>query len=295
MSWLQWIALTITSSAGVGLIVRHLTTAAITHAFQVEIEKLKFTHTKELQHLSEQSKLELEKIKGEIDLQSKKEIEYIKAEISLYSTTAANAADKEKATYMTVANVRATSYPKLVALLRRMKRQFEGLAFATGDETEARGPVNLSNKSKRADLVKKALDELAQLEKEFDDELSNVRLFTTRSYYYLQSRVQAFCREWGNKRGMFSVTEDFLRRVINDYNDDISFLSEEFYRPEISIGQSGERLGYALAMARAFPDEDEDKIIEEIEGNIASGKSKKQTFSEWLVERRPGAPMIHKS
>ena len=240
--------------------------------------------------MSDQSKIELERMKGEMDAHSKKELEYIKAEIALFANTATTAADREKALHMTVANVRATSYPKLVSLLRRMKRQFEGLALAT--EAEQGGPVNLSRKSKRAELVRKAMTELAQLEQEFDDELSSVRLFTTRSDYALQSLVKSFCNEWDNKSGMFSVTKEYLHTVISDYNDDISYLSEEFYKPEIPSAQSGELLGHASMFGKL--DGDIDAAIKELEA-VADVKPGKPMFSKWLVSRRPGSPMVRKS
>jgi hypothetical protein len=260
--------------------VRHLTKSAITHAFKVQLEKVKFDHTQKLQALSDQSKLELERVKAELDAHSKRELEYIKAEIALFSNSATNDAEREKALYMTVATVRATSYPKLVSLLRRMKRQFEGLSFATS--AEHGGSINLAGNSRRSGLVRRAVNELAELEKEFDEELSRVRLFTTRSDYFLQLTVRDFLREWKDKRGTFSVSNDFLRRVIEQYNDDVSYLSEEFYRPEISIPQSGELLGLATVFG------DQDDRVGELENRRDKHRPEK-TFSRWLVSRKPGA------
>jgi hypothetical protein len=199
--------------------------------------------------------------------------------------------EQYKARHMIVANIRANSYPKLVAILRHMKRQFEGLQIATGGSVEeGNGPVNLSEKSRRANYVKKALAELATLEKEFDDEIYFVRLFTNRSDYLLQTLVQSFCREWKTEADGFTVTHDLLRRVVDDYNDDISYLSEEFYRPEISVPQSGETLG--LSAMFGFNEGAKNKYFENIEAVRAEAGEKKQTFDEWLISRRPGSPLL---
>jgi hypothetical protein len=220
MAWFSWLVLTAMSSTAVGIVVRHFTKTAITHAFQVRLENVKFEHTKEIQTFSEEAKINLERMKGEMELR----------------------AERERALSVQVADARATAYPRLVMLLRKMKRQFEGLAFAT-DEKRG-GAINLSEKSQRAELARKTLAELDQLEKEFEDTLSLVRLFTSRSDYALQSLVRSFVDEWADKDGMFSVTPNLLRRVVDDYNDDIAYLSGEFYRPQISSEQSGDTLAF---------------------------------------------------
>lgn len=278
MGWLHWLGVTIASSAVVGLAVRHLTKTAISHTFTVQLEKVKFEHAQKLQVLSNQSKLELERVKADIDAYSRKELEYIKAEIALFANTAANEVERDKALYMTVANVRATSYPKLVSLLRRMKRQFEGLHYATSEGNG--GPINLAGNSRRSGLARKAIDELAELEKEFDDELSGVRLFTQRSDYFLQTRVQVFVQKWQGEREIFSVSDAFLRRVIEEYNDDVSYLSEEFYRPEISIPQSGELLRMATAISGG-----DDDVVGEAEKNRDREASSEKSSARWLASR----------
>jgi hypothetical protein len=279
LNWLQWLIATVATSAVVGLAVRHFTKTAITHAFQVQLEKLKFEHAQTIQKLSDQSKLELERTKAELNAEGKKELEYIKAEIALFASNATTLADRQKSLYMQVANVRATSYPKLVSLLRRMKRQFEGLQCAT--VADLGGPINLDRKSKRSEMARSAIKELAQLEKEFDDELSSVRLFTSRSNYYLQSKVKQFCNEWTNKTGNLSVSAEFLIGVIEAYNDDISYLSEEFYKPTIDIGHTGELLPYSNFL-------DPDDVIEARHKSSQEKVSREVRFTRWLVSRKPG-------
>lgn len=289
MGWPQWILVTFASSAAVGLIARQLTSSAIKHAFEVNLEKVKAQQGEELEKVKAQYAQELERMKAEMDANSKKELEYVKAEISLFANNAASDADREKALYMTVANIRAVSYPKLVSLLRRMKRQFEGLAFATN--ASQGGAVNLGGKTKRAELVRNAIQELVQLEKEFDDELSSVRLFTTRSDYYLQQRVKQFCDKWQNRNEMFDVSDGFLTGVIADYNDDISFLADEFYKPEIAIPQSGERLQNITILAPTSGSFE--ATAAKFEAVSAKRAAPKPTFEEWLLSRRPGSRNPH--
>jgi len=76
MNWLYWLGITVASSASVGLAVRHLTKTAITHTFKVQLEKVKFEHAQKLQALSDQSKLELQRVKAELDAHANKELEY---------------------------------------------------------------------------------------------------------------------------------------------------------------------------------------------------------------------------
>lgn len=209
MGTLQWLLALIGSSAIVGFSVRTFTKKAIGYGFEKRLEAEKFKHSSELQ----------------------KQIEILKHQLQLATSADSQRNEIVKARAIDLDKVRAESYPPLVATLRRIKTRFTLLHTATRADM-GNGPVDLQEEGARPALAVKALEEIESLERLFDDELSKVRMFTGRSDYALQSFCQHFTHKWGDKtKGRFEVTDEDMRRVIEAYNDDIAYLSDEFYKP----------------------------------------------------------------
>jgi hypothetical protein len=248
MGTLQWLMALIGSSAIVGFSVRTFTKKAIEYGFDKRLETERFRHNSELQA----------------------QIEVLKHQLQLATSADSQRGEIEKARAIDLDKLRAESYPALVAILRRIKTRFTLLHIATSTDM-GNGPINLQEENIRSALAVKALEEIESLERLFDDELSKVRIFTNRSDYALQSFCQRFPHRWGDEteRIRFEVTDDDIRKVIEAYNDDIAYLSEEFYKP-IDFDKHGRSPAFQLQLRDQWSHSPEtvERLDAEWEGSV---------------------------
>jgi hypothetical protein len=217
MTTISWLLTLVASSSVVGLLFRHFTTKSIEHAFGLHLESVKHKHQLEIKKLEEDNK---------------RTLEGIKANIAHDASISGHLSEIEKVKYMEAARARATSLPALVSLLRRIRLIFEDLHRATAGMHGQ--PIDMIKSNKRRIALIKSFDDLAAHIKEFQDELSSVRLFLLRSTYSLPSFAYECLSEWQAGIGStetFVVTFSTLNQAYLHYKDDVSDIADRFYEP----------------------------------------------------------------
>ena len=126
--------------------------------------------------------------------------------------------------------IRAEKFPQLVGYLRKMKQRLKDLYSATAGDEPGFEPIQVTEKGTEAKKLRHALEELSDLSKRFDEVLSEVRLFTTRSDFALPSAVDSFVDRWKrNLNRPFSINKSEFDRFYDFYADDVSYLTASFY------------------------------------------------------------------
>ena len=192
----------------------------------LEIERNKLENQKIIEYIRKENDILIESIKAE----KAALLESTKAEIAAWLSDKENIQNINKSKELEIFALRAAKFPSLISSLRRMKNIINALYFSVKDDEPELAPINLESNSEDANLVFDAIVDLGDLYVEFENNLSDVRMFTKRSDFDFPIIVKNFVDKWKNAdREIFSISQDEMDRFATYYADDLAYLTGEFY------------------------------------------------------------------
>jgi len=220
VDYMWWLLSLITSSALVGLLIRHITKKSVEYVFNARLQNLKHDQEIELKKIEEKSKQSLE---------------IFKAQIAMELAGLTQISEIERVRFRQEATSRAERIPVLVSHLRRMWLIFQELNMATDADAGMGGlPIDMRRRSNRRTNLIKAFDELAEHIDEFQTGLSDIRIFVQRSNYSFPMFATRCLADWRGgigKLDAFILTKNQHEQARALYNDDAADLMEAFYEP----------------------------------------------------------------
>ena len=212
------------TAAITGLAVRTWVRKRIEHQFQTKLEAQKAEHIMLLEKLKAEHAADLESLKAN----NAQVLEATKTELALISSGALANIEIQKDAFKQAVAIRSQYFPLLVGILRKTKRQCQDLYNATAEY-----PTDLSCDASEAQLVKNSFSELMSLKEMFEEALDEVRVFITRSEFALPRAIGELVPKWQKSTGDFSISKEIIARLYDAYADDISFLAEAFFKPDL--------------------------------------------------------------